>query len=763
MTRRLFPDHAYRGVTQVGADGTPMLAEVGAPVTVYLDPAATVLADITDIAGNPVEGSTLRTDQNSWVPLFYGPAAAAVDAGYGPDTLYIRVGTGPVQLVRSESSERFRQYEGVIEAFRTTVAALNDRVTALESPDTGDKTAPTAPVLATPTVNALTVTVTWTASTDASGIASYTIQRKLSTDPDTAWATVATVAGTSTSYANETSVAATYNFRAQAVDKSPNANRSAFSNVVSATTTAPTGDVTAPTVPTGLATSGVTDTGVTLGWTASTDASGINSYTVQRSIDDATWTVIANITGVPPATTFADSGLTAGTRYYYRVRAVDNSANLNPSAYSPSVNVTTTGGGTVTAEFAHLPQLTRLGSNRAEKFETSPFVRGSSAGVGMRLGMARLYKAVTVGGTTWPGVDAVMRPGSSQSGDDETLSYFKTGHWLTLSAHPPKPSGGALTWPDGKTSYQRIADGFYDGPADVGNTTQGLHGMFNRLYNLPFGQAVDANYAGPAGQNGKQYGGNMAPVVYWSTHHEPEGDTEYGTPEQYRRVLNHVRRVSERCRTRFGTQPNAVKRVQIGTILMAWTDPSNLGVAGGWGDWFDPSTGPTDVDWFGLDQYWPKVLPSPDPTTNLANTGADTTGEVGPRIWKRNANSKPGLNQIVQWVDSQLGKNKPVILGEVGVNKWDPASATGAENYKNDFIRRIAPYVKGNVANTAMHNRGNDGPGGSAKIAAVIWFQNDSAANNGHPATIRLYRDVDATALDHFRDALVALKNDVVT
>jgi beta-glucosidase len=92
------------------------------------------------------------------------------------------------------------------------------------------------------------------------------------------------------------------------------------------------GDVTAPTVPTGLHVTATTATTASLAWTASTDAVGVTGYDVYRG------TALA---GRATGTTFTDTGLTPGTAYAYTVRARDAAGNA--SASSASVTATTGG------------------------------------------------------------------------------------------------------------------------------------------------------------------------------------------------------------------------------------------------------------------------------------------------------------------------------------------------------------------------------------------------------------------------------------
>ena len=89
-------------------------------------------------------------------------------------------------------------------------------------------------------------------------------------------------------------------------------------------------DTQAPSVPSGLASSAVTQTAFTLTWSASTDNVGVTGYQVFRN---------GTSVGTPTATTFAVTGLTAGTSHAMTVRARDAAGNW--SAQSAALNVTT--------------------------------------------------------------------------------------------------------------------------------------------------------------------------------------------------------------------------------------------------------------------------------------------------------------------------------------------------------------------------------------------------------------------------------------
>ncbi len=74
---------------------------------------------------------------------------------------------------------------------------------------------------------------------------------------------------------------------------------------------------------------------ISLSWTASTDASGILGYQIERSIDDATWSVLStDATGL----SYDDTSVDFGVHYYYRIKAIDN--NGNESAYATADTTT---------------------------------------------------------------------------------------------------------------------------------------------------------------------------------------------------------------------------------------------------------------------------------------------------------------------------------------------------------------------------------------------------------------------------------------
>ncbi|MFI9249700.1 glycosyl hydrolase family 18 protein [Streptomyces sp. NPDC053069] len=91
----------------------------------------------------------------------------------------------------------------------------------------------------------------------------------------------------------------------------------------------------APSAPGTPTASGITDTSVKLSWGAATDDKGVKNYDVLRD---------GKVVGTVTATSYTDSGLTAGTDYSYTVQARDTAGQTGP--VSGAVKVHTTGGTT---------------------------------------------------------------------------------------------------------------------------------------------------------------------------------------------------------------------------------------------------------------------------------------------------------------------------------------------------------------------------------------------------------------------------------
>ena len=192
----------------------------------------------------------------------------------------------------------------------------------------GDTVPPTTPSLSG-LAGDRQVALSWSAASDASGIAGYRLYRAVGTTG--AFAVHATLGGGVSTYVdggltNKTA----YRYYVVAIDGAPAANLSGASAVRTFTPA----DTTAPAAPTLTAASG--DAKVVLTWTGATDTSGIKAYQVWRGVGALTPTLYKSTAA--SARTFTDAAVVNGTQYRYQVKALDTVANL--SAASNTVTVT---------------------------------------------------------------------------------------------------------------------------------------------------------------------------------------------------------------------------------------------------------------------------------------------------------------------------------------------------------------------------------------------------------------------------------------
>jgi PQQ-dependent dehydrogenase (s-GDH family) len=183
-----------------------------------------------------------------------------------------------------------------------------------------DTQAPTAPSnLAESAITQSSLTLTWTASTDNIAVTGYDVFRngtKINTSLITS--TTYNVTGLSASTA--------YQFYVQAKDAA--GNTSPNSNTINITTP----DTQAPTAPASLAASAITQTTLTLNWTASTDNVGVTGYDIYQN-------GVKINTSLITTASYNVTGLTASTSYQYYVQAKDAAGNT--SANSNTINITT--------------------------------------------------------------------------------------------------------------------------------------------------------------------------------------------------------------------------------------------------------------------------------------------------------------------------------------------------------------------------------------------------------------------------------------
>jgi chitodextrinase len=200
-----------------------------------------------------------------------------------------------------------------------------------------DSTAPTVPSgLNATATGGNTVELTWTASTDATGVNGYKIFRN-----GTQIATSISPSYRDSSCQPQT----TYSYTVSAYDVV--GNNSAQSAAKSVTTSAP--DTQAPSVPQNLRRTAVTKSSITIAWDASTDNVAVAGYRIYRN---------GVLVGTANGTSYTDSGLNASTGYTYQVDAYD----AKPNYSAKSLPFDTGTGGTWTQSNALFTCYVRSGS-----------------------------------------------------------------------------------------------------------------------------------------------------------------------------------------------------------------------------------------------------------------------------------------------------------------------------------------------------------------------------------------------------------------
>lgn len=188
--------------------------------------------------------------------------------------------------------------------------------------DVIDTEAPSVPAnLSSSNIMGASVDFSWSASTDNVDVTGYKIYQDGSE--------VAQVTG-STYSATGLNGATMYSFTVSAVDAK--GNESEQSSAESITTDTPS-DAEAPSIPTNLSSSNITEVSVDLSWSTSTDNVGVTGYKVYQGGSE-----IAQVTG----TTYSQTGLIASTVYSFTVSAVDAEGNESTQSSAESVTTSTT-------------------------------------------------------------------------------------------------------------------------------------------------------------------------------------------------------------------------------------------------------------------------------------------------------------------------------------------------------------------------------------------------------------------------------------
>jgi chitodextrinase len=219
--------------------------------------------------------------------------------GYRDGTLVATVGSTSWFDVGLAAGSSHTYTVSAIDAAGNASAQTAGLATATLSVAPPDVVAPTVPTGVSASSTAYSsATVTWTASTDAVGVTSYTILRD--------GAVISKVAGTVTTFTDvSTAPVHTYAYTVKASDAA--GNTSVASGAASVTTPAyvPAADATPPTTPAGLTATAVSGTEVDLAWTASTDNIGVAGYNVYRDGTKINTAPVGSIS-------YSDTGLGAG-------------------------------------------------------------------------------------------------------------------------------------------------------------------------------------------------------------------------------------------------------------------------------------------------------------------------------------------------------------------------------------------------------------------------------------------------------------------
>ncbi|MDR2911175.1 MAG: fibronectin type III domain-containing protein [Bacteroidales bacterium] len=249
-------------------------------------------------------GLTTTTVLNNRIDLKWNAVTGAT--GYRVER---KIDTGEWTQIASSVTGTTYQNTGLtgIHTYYYRVRAYNNSGDSEYSNETSATTRLSVPGITTTVVSSTQINLSWAAITDATG---YRVER--SPDGMSGWTEI--YSGTAISYNNTTGLTANteYYYRVQAFD---GAGHESVWSSVSATT--------APAAPTGLEATAVSSTAINLTWTA---INGLN-YKVERSTNGTSWTEIAQSV---PTGNYQNTGLTAKTTYYYRVRAY-NGVNSEPS------------------------------------------------------------------------------------------------------------------------------------------------------------------------------------------------------------------------------------------------------------------------------------------------------------------------------------------------------------------------------------------------------------------------------------------------
>ncbi len=176
------------------------------------------------------------------------------------------------------------------------------------------------PANLTATVSTSAVDLDWTDK--SSNETGFVIER--SSNGGSTWGQIGTAAANTTTYSDGTiTVGQAYKYRVKATGS---VQDSGYTSTVSANVI--------PDAPSDFAATSISATEIDLDWT---DIQGETGYRIDRSLNGTTWTQLATPTA--GSGSYDDTGLSATTKYYYRIVSLSGVGNSNPST---TANATTT-------------------------------------------------------------------------------------------------------------------------------------------------------------------------------------------------------------------------------------------------------------------------------------------------------------------------------------------------------------------------------------------------------------------------------------
>lgn len=282
-----------------------------------------------------------------------------------------------------------------------------------------DTQAPSVPSgLASAGITTTNFSLSWAASSDNVGVTKYEVFKN-GTSIGTTTSTSISVSGLS--------CATTYSMTVKAGDAAGNYSAASTSlNVL--TSTCP--DIQAPSAPTNLASSNISNTTFSLSWTASTDNIGVTKYEVFKN---------GTSIGTTTSTSMSVTGLTAATTYSMTVKAIDAAANSSIASTALSVTTTNTQGGTsvpgkIEAEsFTIAGSGTSISSNAAFSGgkSVSNFAPGSSIGFNINVASEGNYNIELRAAGSNYGSAKLTFSGNSASA---TISTTPTANYSTFAS-----------------------------------------------------------------------------------------------------------------------------------------------------------------------------------------------------------------------------------------------------------------------------------------------------------------------------------------